>query len=205
MRTLKLTLAFTLLSVLACELQPDPIDLCGDLSETGPYDIKSLKLEIIESAYATENIETGTVVTKDSFFIRIRVDERIFLKISKKKREYFQLLRSAHACSPAPAYTDEIISEITITSNSDFSSNKKQGEDISELFQVYAADSIAADGANLPMSLPEYVGNHYRSGALLGLKLLEDPTISKSHIFTITYKHEDGELFTLKTPTATFK
>ena len=195
----------TLLTALACGQPPDPIDLCGDLSETGPYNIHSLELEVIGSPYSSETISEDTVVAKDSFFMRIKVDERVFLKMSEKRRPLFQILRTAHACSPAPAYTDEVISDITVVSNSDFSNTKKKGDNLSMLFQVYTADSTANDGTNLPMTLPDYVNNHFRSGYLLGIELLENPSLDKSHIFTVTYKHDDGETFTLNTPVVNFK
>ena len=201
----KLIPIVTLLTALACGQPPDPTNLCGDLSETGPYDIHTLKLEVIGSPYSSDTISENALVTKDNFFIRIKVDERVFLKISEKRRPLFQIIRTAHACSPAPAYTDEVISEITVVSNSDFSNTKKKGDNLSTLFQVYTADSTANDGTNLPMALPEYVNNHFRSGYLLGIELLENPSLGKNHVFTITYKHEGGETFTLTTSVINFE
>ena len=205
MQKIKLIPIVTLLTALACGQPPGPTDLCGDLSETGPYNIHSLKLEVIGSPYSSETISEDTVVTKDSFFIRIKVDERVFLKMSEKRRPLFQIIRTVHACSPVPAYTDEVISEITVASNSDFSNTKKRGDNLSTLFQVYTADSTANDGTNLPMALPEFVNNNFRSGYLLGIELLENPSLDKSHVFTITYKHEGGEIFTLKTSVVNFE
>ncbi len=85
--------------------------------------------------------------------------------IAAKKPVYrFRLVPAAYACSPAIPVTDDQINSITISSESDFNESYPAGENLADLFDVYAnylqkGPRLTTDtdfdiiGSNVPESL----------------------------------------------------
>lgn len=120
----------------------------------------------------------------------------------------FSIFPKAHACSPAPPFTNEKIELMTITSTSDFSEEYPSGTDLKVLFSVIYNETNLYDtsGENLvAYRLDEYVALKPNAGALMQLVLNDTPAVSKSHQFYIEYSHTDGEFFTMSTQEVEFE
>lgn len=194
---------FLFLITVSCS--SDEYDQCGDLSNTGPYDIKSMELRTSENQFPIREglyIE-GTPINKENLYIHILVKERDYLNVTKGNYIRFNFFKTAIACSPLPSYTDEVVKDIVITSDEDFSTEYAAGANLAPLFEI--SNSYSDEVFMYPIPLQDYIDNHYRSSGYMGLQLVESPSLSKIHKFKIQYLHDDNETFILETPSITFE
>ncbi|MDH5328283.1 MAG: hypothetical protein OEY58_22850 [Gammaproteobacteria bacterium] len=162
---------------------------------TNTYNIQSLRLNIL----LPNNNEADTFKFNDVSF-RIEIADRNTGAYKNGFKFNFAIVKNAYACSPGPAYTDEIIEDIVITSNADYDEQHLSGANLADLFEVYAAgyhNYAALNGGTNAVTLVDFISNHYRSDDFLDLRLASTPTIAKNHVFTINYTHVGGEEFVM--------
>ena len=190
---------------------------CGPFSNY-IYDIDSMAANIYEVPDGTDYPEisgvdfAGSNIALTDFLLVLSTENVTYLaKATSPEFRQGWLIKSANACTPPFPYTDETISDITITSNSDFNDTLPSGTVLNALFLVEYLSKYPSLPNTLdklrpaPVSLIDYVSRSPNSVAHLGLRLVEAPTSSPSHTFTITYTHSSGETFVMTTPEITFE
>ncbi|MGD8593045.1 MAG: hypothetical protein PVF82_09460 [Gammaproteobacteria bacterium] len=198
---------------------------CGDESSPpcGPfsnyiYNIGSMAANIYEVPDGTDYPAIGrvefagsSIALSDLLLVLSAESVTYIAKATSPEFRQGWLIKSANACSPPLPYTDETISDITITSNSDFNDMLPSGTVLNTLFLVEYISEYPSLPTTLhelwpaPESLLDYVSRSPKSVAHLGLRLVEVPTSSPSHTFTITYTQSSGETFEMTTPEITFE
>lgn len=182
------------------------------------YDIDSMAASIYEVADGTDGFNisdgafTGASILFSDLVMVISADNITYIADSTSPGQNKNwLIKSAYACSPPVPYTDETIVSISITSNNDYKGALPAGTELNELFMVnYHSEfpGVTSPMYSLypsPKALNEYIAQTPNSVAHLGLRLTEAPSLSLTHIFTITYTHGSGESFVLTTPEVTFQ
>ena len=204
-RLINIFVVTILLSLLNCGA-PQEGGFCDDIDrntvEAGLYDITSMKLELSIEPYPPRYYELNPTMfySNDSVHFHILADQKVFA-IRNAGWTIPSMIKSAHACTLEPPYTDEVIKDIIITSDSDFSATKLKGANLSDLFEVYDIQY----GLSMPMPLSEFIATHQRSTLYLRLRLSENPSVSYEHRFTIRYIHQDDEEFVMTTPILKFQ
>lgn len=202
---LGLTLALLVALLQGCDGCRDSCG-CGDLRSANVFDIQSLRLAIKSSGFdVLDPVSDFFPLDASLLLLEIRVDDRIFIgqRIPARRWNWPVPIATAQACSPPPPRTDEVIDDIQISSNADFSANRPAGSELNGQFEVVYA--LVEQAAPFPMPLGDFIAGHYRSSEVLGLRLRENPTASKNHRFTIHYRHVGGETFVLTSPLLEFR
>lgn len=114
---------------------------------------------------------------------------------TKKHKKQLQIFPSAHACSPAPPQTEQIITSFVIVSDGDFSELHPAGTDISEFFQpVYMGFPRQGNFE----TLSEYAASNPAPPEQIFLVLLQQPEFER-HNFTISIDLNDGTSLEMQT------
>lgn len=99
------------------------------------------------------------------------------------------------ASSPLPPHTDEIISRLTITSDSDFSTWYPAGSSLNKLFAVQYTSAYQDYNYASGQNVDEYVDLNSHGALKIQFVLTEVAVLSKEHVFKIEYMYDDGENF----------
>jgi len=158
-------------------------------------------------------LDTNTTVNFDKFIIQLAPilkyysDNSIENKSSNNKFNFASLfINSAYACSCSdPGYlgTKEIISEINIFSSYAFTSSGSITDTLSKYFDISGYKNQG--GSIQQVDLVSFTKTNPMPLALFNFILKVKPSGSLKHKFTIQYKHTNGEIFTVTTPTIEFK
>jgi hypothetical protein len=190
--------AFTIVIVVSCGGGSD----CGSGFDYTSFDIDNMTLYAHDRNTVYTAPFDDDIYSFDDIEFTIIADE--ITKLSYIPKTFFQygLVPRAYACSPVPPSTDEVIREIIITSDSDYSDEYLAGSNLADLFEV-----ISAHGSFLflPIPLTHYISEGSNSDIRLDLRLIEAPDLSKSHSFTVNYVHMNGEEFVLNSQRIMFE
>lgn len=213
----RLKWALLLVSALLFSCSGESSPPCGPFSNY-IYDIDSMAANIYEVPDGTDypaisGVEfAGPSIAHSDLLLVLSAESVTYIaKATSPEFRQSWLIKSANACSPPLPYTDETISDISITSNSDFNDTLPSGTVLNAQFLVEYLSEYPGLPTTLyelwpaPESLLDYVSRSPNSVAHLGLRLVEGPTSFPSHIFTITYTHSSGETFEMITPEITFE
>jgi len=124
----------------------------------------------------------------DQFAIKMSPVTEVFYSSYLDKIK-FQLIRNVYACSPIDPISDETILDIQIFSDNDFSPEHPAGENLAELFDVYAL--YLRDGPRL-VDLNEFLTEEPNAPDYLVLLLKSGPSEADEFIFSVRYV-QDGE------------
>lgn len=113
--------------------------------------------------------------------------------------------KPAMACSPLPPYTDELISQLTITSDSDFSTLYPAGSSLNKLFAVQYTSAYQDYDYTSGQNVDEFVDFNPHGALKIQIVLTEPPTVAKEHVFKIQYMHDSGEYFEVYTAQVVFE
>ena len=207
--------------MISCTLHDgDCSDSCGcggGISDTS-FDIQSIVIEnrsfVVLSdenwiPVETDPINSDETVNALNYLIELRAvaDPPYYATIKNSGHGILDFLfgKPAMACSPAPPYTNEIISQLTITSDSDFSTSYPAGSSLNTLFAVQYTSAYQDYNYVSGQNVDEYVDLNPHGALRIQFVLTEVPALAKEHIFKIEYVHEGGEYFEAYTERVRFE
>lgn len=100
----------------------------------------------------------------------------------------FQIINSAYACSPAEPTSEELIKDIRIYSDKHFRDGFSAGEDLAELFDIFALRE--ADYGWQQFELDNFLAREPNAADELILILDAKPKTTSSFQFTVEYEQE---------------
>jgi hypothetical protein len=117
------------------------------------------------------------------------------------------------ACDRPPcgyAGSEEKIASVQITSNADYETGLPAGVNLATVFQICAKKTTDYSSQNFYkaedyQSLETYLASSPSAFYEAYLRIKKTPTLSKKHIFTITYTQTNGEIYTTQTPEIAFQ
>lgn len=104
------------------------------------------------------------------------------------------LLGGLQACEDSKTISQEMISNISITSNADFDENHPAGAELNQFFTVPYWGRLTT-----------YIALKPHPEEYFDLQLHQEPKTGKTHVFTIIYEQTNGEKYEIKTEEITFK
>jgi hypothetical protein len=139
------------------------------------------------NAIRLAEIENGSVQF-DELAIDMRPDQEFFFsRQPQQSNSYF--VRSVHACSPTRPVSDDTILDIQINSDKDFNSEFAAGDNLVELFDVYARYER---GGIVQLDLPTFIDSQPNAPDHLVFLLKSEPGEATEFQFTIQY-FQEGE------------
>jgi len=192
------------------------ISLCGDSnSEVSitDYSINNKKLIMNDSAfpaYYIGDLPSSEVVSITDFYINIHsAFESIAKKINTEKpKPSFSFIRKAHACSPLPTYTNQLVSSFKIVSNQNIG-DIPAGDSLNGLFNFFkdnyeATSAITIESYNT-FKIDEYLAFNEEAPISFYLNFLGEVESGSTHTFQVNMELDTGEMFELFTNPVTFE
>ncbi|MDG5768295.1 hypothetical protein QA596_12595 [Balneolales bacterium ANBcel1] len=155
-------------------------DFTTSIKKVTHYDSSSISIQL--SIIQSDSIQF------DEFAINMYpVQEYFYSSVFYKIN--FQFIQSAYACSPIDPVSDDKILDIQIYSDKDFSDEYPAGENLAELFEVYALYMREGPGR---INLIDYIAEEPNVPDQLILLLQSSPSKTSDIQFSVRYL-QDGE------------
>jgi hypothetical protein len=210
-------------AIVSCGSGSDDDYSCGPFGSPR-YDIVGMNVkpttyeqmpENLGRPVATINLDAANTISNGNFILVFTADTTSnptnAPSLARQSFRFnFSLLSSAYACSPPMPYTDELLSAINITSDSDFSADYPAGSDLNALFDMQYHENgtllkTDANGERSHYTLSEYNELSYAATQYFQLRLNQAPQNGSHHQFSIEYMHKDGEHYSMSTEVISFE
>ncbi|MAL18148.1 MAG: hypothetical protein CL670_01695 [Balneola sp.] len=185
-----ISVALLALLSISCNLTGDDCGPFKDKFKVVNFDVElenvSISSSLGELQIAHSALQTDTVKVAEFGISLFPVSE--YYSLNTSPRRSFSFFSKAYACSPPIPVSEEIITNIKISSNRDYNSNFSAGDDLSELFDVmvfYRGEGYEA------YSLNEFISSNPSVPDELFLIPSSTPETTQPITFTIQY-YQDG-------------
>ncbi|MDU0370398.1 hypothetical protein ACFPAF_08360 [Hymenobacter endophyticus] len=174
-------------------------DSCGCIPapKVGNYDITGTTVSAISNAGSSALVlGAAESVSRSQFALRFSLTTRLVAV-----QEHQAGWGAAYACSPAEPKFTELVTAITVTSNSALDAQHPAGSSLNYLLSVYdVMGNPLADGL-----LSDYVQRRAQQPALMLELRLANPAVASTgpQQFTVVYQLSNGEIYTAQTSSLT--
>jgi hypothetical protein len=166
-------LAFLFIGV-ACD------DDCGPFADK--YAVTGLVWEI--------PVQSNDAVDYQDFYIYFRPEGAPFN--STRASNSVNLIQSTYACDPVPPETDDLLLNLEITANRDFSPAYPQGENLVALFDINV--TYFREGGQNRFLLSDFLSVNRRFPDATTLRLREAPAAGEEFVFTLKFSIDGTDL-----------
>ena len=171
---------------------------CDDCGPFTNYELRATA-RMLDAVNAPENPNETSVISSSVSYDEFIVD----LEMSATSRKSnilsnisFSFISNAHACSPPSAPYEIPLTQLEITSDSDFNEAYPAGANLAELFYVeYFFSRYTTDANNYFMfTISDLIARGVNEPERLQLRLLEAPNLSSRHTLVIKVNEESHTL-----------
>ena len=157
--------------------------------------------------YSYPEYSEGAAIDFDSLVYSLEsVIQNIASRTPERSPFYFPLIKRAYACTPLGPTTDQMVTDIIITSATGFNDSHSSGSSLNAFFGVIYAESSTSyyTYTNSHVSyfnVDEYMAQgDVQAGEIIQLRLNTRPQYLENQKFYISISLDDGEAFYLETP-----